>query len=144
MQANALIHKHAAKSMRILTLAALYFAIVFGVGFVLGPIRITWLEPWLGKTIATLCETPLLLAVMVASARWVPKKVGLSRDVSSLAAMGIGALIFQQIADFAVGIGLRGMMPVEQLAYLVTPAGLIYVALLVAFAFMPVLVNNRS
>ena len=81
---------------------------------------------------------------MVASARWVPKKVGLSKNLGSLAAMGIGALIFQQIADFAVGIGLRGMMPAEQLAYLVTPAGFIYVALLVAFAFMPALVNNRS
>ena len=32
--------------------AVLYFAIVFGVGFGLGPIRVLWLEPALGKALA--------------------------------------------------------------------------------------------
>lgn len=61
----------------------------------------------------------------------------------SLAAMGIGALILQEIADFAVGIGLRGITPGEQLANLATPAGLIYVAALLAFAAMPTLANRN-
>jgi hypothetical protein len=132
------------KCMRILTSAALYFVIVFGVGFALGPIRVIWVEPWLGKTIAALCEAPFLLLAMIASALWIPKKTKLSKDLMSLAMMGIGALVFQQIADFAVGIGLRNMTPAEQFSYLITPAGIIYVALLVAFASMPALVNTRT
>ena len=55
--------------------------------------------------------------------------------------MGIGALLLQQLADFAVGIGLRGIAAAEQFAYLWTPAGRIYVAALVAFAAMPALVH---
>ncbi len=116
--------------------------IVFGAGFLLGPIRVVWLEPWLGKTVAVLCEVPVLLAAMVVAARWVPAKVGLSADLGSFASMGIVALILQQIADFAVGIGLRGIAPAEQLTYLATPAGLIYGAALLAFAAMPALVNR--
>ena len=65
----------------------------------------------------------------------------MSPDLLSPAAMGIGALLLQQLADFAVGIGLRGIAAAEQFAYLWTPAGRIYVAALVAFAAMPALVH---
>jgi hypothetical protein len=46
------------------------------------------------------------------------------------------------VFDFAVGTGLRGITLAEQFAYLRTPAGLIYVAALVAVAAMPALVNR--
>ena len=130
--------------MRILAAAALYFAIVFGVGFTLGPVRVLWLEPWLGATGAVLCEVPLLLLAMILAARWVPRKVGLDRSVRSRAAMGAGALVLQQMADIAVGIGLRGITPLEQIAHFTTPAGMIYAASLLAFAAMPALVAARS
>jgi len=128
--------------MRVAAAAALYFALVFGVGFVLGPIRVLWLEPWLGKTAAVFCETPFLLIAMIVAARWVPGKVGLRIGLGSLAAMGAGALVLQQIADFAVGTTLRGMTPIEQLANFETPAGVLYAAALLAFAAMPALVNR--
>ena len=129
--------------MQILTSACLYFAIVFGVGFLLGPIRVVWLEPWLGTTFAVAIEAPFLLAAMIFAARRVPKWIGLNATLGSLAAIGVGALALQQIADFAVALGLRHMTMAEQFAYLATPAGLIYAAALVAFAAMPVLVNIR-
>jgi hypothetical protein len=129
--------------MRILTAAALYFAIVFGAGFALGPLRALWLAPRLGETVAILCEVPVLLAAMILAARWIPKKVGLRTDPAPLVAMGVGALLFQQIADFLVGSALRGIAPVQQLAYLATAPGLIYLAALAAFAAMPALVNRR-
>jgi hypothetical protein len=69
------------------------------------------------------------------------ENAGTEHDFLSLAAMGLGALLLQQLADFAVGIGLRGMTAAEQFAYLRTPAGLIYLAALVTFAAMPVLVH---
>jgi hypothetical protein len=55
--------------------------------------------------------------------------------------MGVGALFLQQFAHFAVGAVLRGISPAQQFAHLSTLAGLIYVALLVAFVAMPVLAN---
>jgi hypothetical protein len=128
--------------MRILTSACLYFVIVFGVGFLLGPIRVLWLEPWLGKTAAVAVEAPCLLAAMIFAARQVPRWTGLSKTIGSLAAMGIGALFLQQIADVALAIGLRGMTASEKVKAYATPEGLIYLALVLLFAAMPVMVNR--
>lgn len=126
--------------MRIGAAAVLYFLIVFGVGFLLGPVRVFWLEPRLGETIAALCEAPFLLVAMVAAARWLATALNL-KSIGSLAGTGLGALVLQQFADFAVGSFLRGITPAQQVAHLTTPAGRIYVVLLIAFATMPILAN---
>ena len=118
--------------MRIIIAAAVYFAIVFGVGMALGPVRVLWLEPRLGPTLAVLCETPFLLAAMLVAARWVPRRAGLGNDLAPLALMGIGALALQQVADLALGVWL-----------LATPSGGIYLALLVIFAGLPAALNIR-
>ena len=126
--------------MSIVTSALCYFAIVFGAGFLLGPIRVFLLEPRLGETWATLCEAPVLLVVIVLAARRLPRRFGLT-TAAQLAAMGFGALVLQQTADFVFGSLLRGNTPEQQLAHFTTPAGLIYAALVVAFVAMPVVAN---
>ena len=45
--------------MQILKAGVLYFALVFGAGFVLGAIRIMWVVPRFGTRIAELMETPI-------------------------------------------------------------------------------------
>jgi len=127
--------------MRIIAAAVLYFLVVFGVGFLLGPIRVFWLEPRLGETVAVLCEAPFLLVAIVLAARWLPIRLRLKADVRSLTGMGLGALFLQQLADFAVGSFLRGLTPAQQIAHLARPAGLVYVLLLILFAAMPILAN---
>ena len=111
--------------MRTIAAAALYFLLVFGVGLLLGPVRIFWLEPRLGETIATLCEAPFLLVAIVLAARWFPRTLGLKANTTSLAAMGIVALFLQQLADFALGIVLRGNTLSQHFAHLATPGVLI-------------------
>jgi hypothetical protein len=130
--------------MAIVAAALLYFVIVFAAGFVLGPIRVFWLEPQIGRVAAEICEAPLLLVAMIFAARWVPQMLGLRRDAASLGLMGLGALTIQQGADFAVGFYLRGIKPAEQLANFSTAAGLLYLGLLVAFAAMPILLNRNA
>jgi hypothetical protein len=66
------------KWTRIAAASGLYFAVVFGAGMLLGPIRVFWLEPRLGKSIAALCEMPFLLTAMALAARWLPGKAGIS------------------------------------------------------------------
>jgi hypothetical protein len=127
--------------MRIIAGAVLYFLIVFGVGFVLGPVRVYWLERQLGDTMATLCEAPFLLIAIVLAARWLPKVLRLRTNITSLAAMGVGALFLQQLADFAVGSVLRGITPAQQISHLARPAGRIYSTLVIIFAVMPILAN---
>jgi hypothetical protein len=127
---------------RVAAAAALYFAIVYGVGFVLGPVRVLWLEPRLGATLAVLCEAPLLLLAIVLAARRVPRRMGLGGDPVALWGMGVAALALQQAADLGPGIGLRGITPAGQLRQFATPAGLVYAALLLAFAAMPALIGR--
>lgn len=55
--------------MRLLSAAALYFGVVFVAGFLLGSVRVLWLEPRMEKALAILCETLFLLLAMVLAAR---------------------------------------------------------------------------
>jgi hypothetical protein len=130
--------------MRILTSAVLYFAVVYPVPFLIGPIRAAWLEPRLGHAISLLCEALVLLIAMALAAKWIPKKLALDTNQRSLLTMGVGALALRQVVDFIVGISLRGNTPGEQLAYLASPAGSVYLAAIAVFAIMPVVVNFRT
>ena len=127
--------------MRTAIAAALYFAVVFGAGFLFGVIRVLLLDPRLGPFIAVLCEAPFMLAVIVAAARWVPHVVRLPADLTSHLLMGLGAVALQQVADVIVGSTLRGVSPAEQLAQFSRPEGKVYALLLVLFVIMPALLN---
>jgi hypothetical protein len=124
---------------RIVATAAAYFAIVFLVGLVLGPVRVLWLEPVLGRTIAVLCETPFLLGAIWFAARLTPRWTKLRGGRWALLAVGVLALAFQQIADLAVGFGLRGMTLNEQIAFFATPPGYVYAFNLLVFTIAPLL-----
>ena len=56
--------------MQILKAGALYFAVVFAVGFALGAIRTLWLVRRVGTRTAELMEMPLMLVVTILAARW--------------------------------------------------------------------------
>lgn len=127
-----------------LAAASLYFAMVFAAGLVLGPVRVLWLEPWLGRTLAVLCETPFLLGVMAFAARRAPSWAGVVSGPISLISIGLLALCLQQIADLSVGFGLRGMTLSEQVALFSTPPGWIYGFDLVVFAVAPLILARRS
>ena len=123
--------------------AAIYFALVFAAGLLLGPARVIWIEPWLGNAIAVLLEAPFLIAAMWFASRAAPKWAGASGGWPSFLAIGVAALLMQQIADLAVGFGLRGMTFSDQLAHFATSAGVIYAATLIIFALMPLIRMRR-
>jgi hypothetical protein len=122
--------------------ASLYFFLVFGAGFLLGPIRLFLIEPYLGPVTATLCEAPVLIVATLFAAWWSPRATGLPREQRPLILVGLIALVFQQLADLSVGVLLRDMSATAVLVHYATPEGLIYGALLVLFALMPWLVGN--
>ncbi len=129
--------------MHILKAALGYFAIVFAVGFLCGPIRLLMLEPTFGAIGAVLLEAPILLMAMLYAARYVPRKLRLAANAVAHFGMGFGALAMVLVADFGVGMFLRELTPGAIAAQFGTPAGRIYAALLLAFALMPWLVNRR-
>jgi hypothetical protein len=58
--------------------------------------------------------------------------------------MGVGALVLQQVADFAVGITIRGMTASQIFATYMTVQGAIYGLSLIAFAAMPWIVHRTQ
>ncbi len=128
----------------VMAAGALYFVMVFAVGFALGPVRVLWLEPVLGKTIAVLIESPALVLAMVFAARLAPRWTRMRGNWAAYLTVGVLALVFQQIADLAVGFGLRGMTLRDQIAYFATPPGYIYVVTLIIFAIMPLAVRRKA
>ena len=58
------------QTLQVVKAGAVYFAIVFGVGFILGAIRTLWVVPRVGARNAELMEMPIMLVVTILAARW--------------------------------------------------------------------------
>lgn len=115
---------------------ALYFAVCFAAGTVMGPIRVLALEPRLGRAAAVALEAPMMLLVSVLAARAVLRRWP---EVSPLAvgAVGLGLLL---VAEAALAVALDRPSP------LALPRGLadgIGLALMVAFALIPACLARR-
>lgn len=131
--------------MRPLKAAVIYFLLVFGVGFILGPIRVLWLVPRVGTRAAELLETPLMLVAIFLAARWINRRfVATREDASGLVRLRIGLIAFALLlgAELAVGIALRRMSPVEIFTNRDPVSGIVYYISLVIFALMPWLLSK--
>jgi hypothetical protein len=117
---------------------AVYFALVFSAGFVLGAIRTLWVVPLTGVRLAELLESPIMLAVTVMAARQIVRG-GLARPLGA-GLIGLGLLL---AAEFATAMGLRHLSPREYVASRDPISGTVYVILLAAYAAMPLLLSLR-
>ena len=126
--------------MQILKAALLYFALVFGAGFLLGPIRIFWLVPRVGTRRAELIEAPIMLAVTIVSARWIVQRFAVPFKTSSRLGMGVVALALLLAAEFTLVLWLRGLTIGDYLAGRDPVSGTVYYVMLSVFAIMPLLV----
>jgi hypothetical protein len=102
--------------MWILKAGVLYFSIVFGAGFVLGPIRILWVVPRFGTRMAELMETPIMFVVIIIAARWIVRRLALPPTASSRLGMGSIALGLMLVAEFTLVLWFRGLSISEYLA----------------------------
>lgn len=129
--------------MRILKAGGLYFALVFGAGFVLGPIRLLWIVPRFGARIAELMETPVMLVVIIAAARWIVRRLAVPSTPSSRLAMGGLALGLMLTAEFTLVLWLRGLSIRDYFATRDPVSGTVYYVMLGVFAVMPLLVARK-
>jgi hypothetical protein len=131
-------------SMRIAMTGLIYFAVVFGAGVVLSTFREMVLTPVYGRDTAVIIEAPFMLVAIVAGAWIAIHRSSWAWSRSALLMVGIMGFLMVQAADFGVGLGLRGMSAQDQLSYLKTTAGLVYLGLLIVFAAMPLVVGMLS
>lgn len=121
----------------------LYFAIVFATGFLLGTVRVLWLVPRLGERTAELLETPIMLLVSLAAARWLVRRLSVPFNVSSRLGMGATALVLLLAAEFGFVLWLRGLTISQYFAARDPVSGTAYYVTLLLFALMPVFVERN-
>lgn len=116
---------------------AVYFAIVFGVGFVLGTVRVIVTAPKFGDFTATLLEVPLILtASWIACGRAVAR-FAVSSDRTSRATMGLVAFTLLMLAELALSKLLFGQTFSEYLTAYREPAKQVGLLGQLLFAAMP-------
>jgi hypothetical protein len=119
-----------------------YFSLVFGVGFVLGVIRVLLLEPYLGERWSELAEMPLMLVAIIVSAQFVVRRFPAPNRASYLVSGAI-ALLLLVLVEFSVVLGIRGLSTAQYFAERDPIAGSVYVLMLIIFAAMPWLLGVR-
>lgn len=129
--------------MRILKAGILYFALVFGAGFVLGPVRILWVAPRIGTRMAELWEAPIMFVITIVAARQIVRRLVVPLTLSNRLGMGGIAPGLMLNAEITLVLWLRGLSIRQYLAARDPVAETVYYLMLVVFAVMPFLVVRK-
>jgi hypothetical protein len=129
--------------MQIAKAGVVYFALVFGAGFVLGVIRTLWIAPHVGTRLAELIEMPVMLGVIFVAARWTVQRITVLAQPALRLGMGFLALGLLLVAELSLVLGLRGLTLEAYLAARDPVAGTAYYLMLGVFALMPLFVGRR-
>lgn len=125
----------------------IYFALVFGAGFILGTIRVLILEPRMATRYAELIEIPLMLVVIYLSAKYVVSKMHSMQARLPYFITGASALLLLLMLEFTLVLGLQGISFGQYLESRDRIAFGAYLVSLIIFALMPLLLgpgNNRD
>ena len=119
---------------RMIRLATIYFAAVFGAGFVLGILRVMFLVSQFGRRYAELIEIPLMLLVIYVAARWVAQKSNSQQEALRVGMLALAMLLSAEVLLAAV---MFGKWPMDALLNKDPVSGTAYYLSLLVFAVLP-------
>ncbi len=126
--------------MNVLKAGGSYFALVFGMGFLLGSIRVPFLVPRVGARTAELIEMPFMFVAIFFAARYVVRRFALKS--SERLAAGLIALALVVAAELTLATVVQD----QSLAAYITSrdpiSGSVYLLMLGVFALMPNLLSR--
>jgi hypothetical protein len=114
-----------------------YFAIVLGTGFVLGVFRVPFLVPRIGERWAELAEMPIMGATIFFAAGYILRRFPDIHLPSRAMVAGLLALALAVCAELGLAVFFQSKTLAEYLGSRDKVSGSVYLAMLVAFAFMP-------
>jgi hypothetical protein len=129
---------------RVLRASLVYFALTFGAGFVLGPLRILFLVPQVGARTAELIEIPAMVGITWLAARWATWKFSVPPERGPRLGMGVMAGALLLVAEFTLVLRLRGLTLEEYFATRDPVSGAAYYAAVLLLMLMPLLVNRGA
>lgn len=121
-----------------------YFALVFAAGFVLGAIRVPFLAPALGVRLAELLEMPVMFAVILIAARHVFARFALGPSARERLPVGMLALTLLLAAELLLALVVQDQPIGQYIASRDPVSNGVYVAMLLLFAAMPLLIGRPS
>jgi hypothetical protein len=121
-----------------------YFALVLGAGIIMGSVRVPFLVPRLGERMAELVEMPVMFVIILLAARFITKKFSLPPSKSVRLAAGFLALGLSLLAEVLLAAVLQDQSIGEYIASRDPVSGGVYIAMLVLFAFMPLILARRQ
>ena len=122
---------------RILGSAVVYFGIVFGVGFLLGSVRVPLMVPRIGERSAELAEMPLMFIAIFLAAGYIVRKHAAYVSPKGWAVVGVISLGLLVCAELLLAAVLAGRGVAEYIASRDPVSGTVYLGMLVVFAAMP-------
>ncbi|MEY3730650.1 MAG: hypothetical protein RLZZ57_1406 [Pseudomonadota bacterium] len=122
---------------RAIKAGAVYFLLLYVIGFLLGATRELLLAPRFGVAVASALEALPMLAAIFHFAPLIARRFGVVPKSGGRIVMGLAALALLIGAEIAMTRAMRGLSPAEWLAHFASFEGVIYAALLLAFAAMP-------
>lgn len=121
-----------------------YFALVFGAGFVLGALRVSFLVPRMGERISELSEMPLMFVVTVTAARFVTRRYAVPFSIAVRLGTGLLALGLLLAAELLLAVVLQDRSLADYVASSDPISGSVYLAMLVLFAVMPAFIGQTG
>lgn len=128
--------------MRVMSSGLVYFAMVFAAGFAMGILRVLVLVPRLGDRLSELLEMPLMLVVIVLSARFVVRRFDVSCSITTRLVIGFFALALLVGAELFLVTILQDQSLVQYIASRDPVSGSVYAVMLVLFALMPLILTR--
>jgi hypothetical protein len=116
---------------------AVYFLLLYVIGFLLGATRELLLAPRFGVVVASALEALPMLAAIFHFAPLIARRFGVAPKSAGRMLMGFFGLVLLIGAEIAMTRAMRGLSPEQWLAHFASVEGVIYAALLAAFAAMP-------
>jgi hypothetical protein len=121
-----------------------YFALVFGAGFVLGALRVSFLVPHFGERISELSEMPVMFIVIVTAARFVTRRYAVPFSIAARLGTGLIALGLLLAAELLLAVVLQARSLADYVASRDPVSGSVYLAMLVLFAVMPAFIGQTG
>jgi hypothetical protein len=129
---------------RALIAGSVYFLAMFGLGFVLGTLRVLFVVPRLGELAATLVELPVMLTSSFFACRWAIRRWQVPRAMPIRWVMAGWFLVLLLSFEMTLGIALFGRTAAEQWAAFTSSAGLLGLAAQTIVALFPVFDGRRA
>ena len=116
---------------------AVYFLLLYVIGFLLGATRELLLAPRFGVVVASALEALPMLAAIFHFAPLIARRFGIPPKSAGRVLMGFFGLVLLIGAEIAMTRAMRGLSPEQWLAHFASVEGAIYAVLLACFAAMP-------